>query len=165
MAQAGYAAIRQLVSILSDPVGGIEQELIDVAHSRALDIQAVVPGFVIQQNVSPELLDKTGLPSYPALHVMCERVSNELREKFRTFSGTAGLAIEVRVSHDRAEALEEQLHACVDAVTAVLDRSRGEWQQGIFFSGAYEVAFAPVKRGGRNYVQTARVRLNVNVSM
>ncbi|HET8546868.1 MAG TPA: hypothetical protein VFL57_02640 [Bryobacteraceae bacterium] len=164
MAQAGYRAVRELVSILAEPAGGVEQELLEIAHSRGVDAHAAAAS-VIQQNASPELLDKTGLPTYPALHVSCERVSNELREKFRSFSGTVGLAIEVRVTHDRLEGLEEQLHACVDAVTAVLDRNRGTWPQGMFFSGAYEVAFSAAKRGGRNYVQTARVRLSVDVSM
>lgn len=165
MSQAGFAAVQQLVSILSNPAGGIEQELLETANSRGLDLQAGAPVSVLRQNVSPELLDKTGVPAYPAVHVMCERVSNELKEKFRTFSGTAGLAIDVRVTHDRVDALEAQIHACVDAVTAVLDRSRGHWSTGVFFSGAYEVAFNPAKRGGKNYVQTARVRLSVNVSM
>jgi hypothetical protein len=165
MSQAGFAAVKQLVSMLADEAGGIQPELLEIAHSRGLDLQAALPASVVQQNISAELLDKTGVQTYPALHVMCERVSNELTEKFRRFSGTTGLAVDVRVTHDRIDALEEQLHACVDAVTAILDRSRGEWGKGVFFSGAYEVTFSPAKRGGRNYVQTARVRLSVNVSM
>jgi hypothetical protein len=165
MSQAGFAAVRQLVSILADQASGIDAELLEIAHSRGLDLQADSPATVVQQHISPELLDKTGIQTYPTLHVMCERVSNELTEKFRRFSGTAGLAIDVRVTHDRVDALEEQLHACVDAVTAILDRSRGEWRKGVFFSGVYEITFSPAKRGGRNYVQTARVRLSVNVSM
>jgi hypothetical protein len=165
MSQAGFAAVRQLVSMLADEVSGVQPELLEIAHSRGLDLQADLPASVVQQNVSPELLDKTGVQTYPAAHVMCERVSNQLTEKFRTFSGTVGLAVDLRVTHDRLDALEEQIHAFVDAVTAILDRSRGEWGKGVFFSGAYEVTFSPIKRGGRNYVQTARVRLNVNVSM
>jgi hypothetical protein len=165
MSQAGYTALRQLVSILSDPAGGAEQELVEIAHGRGLATQTAGPLAVIQLNAGADLLDKTGLPAYPALHVMCERVTNDLREKFRRFAGTIGLAVDVRVTNDRLEGIEEQLHTCVDAVTAVLDRCRGEWQNGVFFSGAYEVAFSGAKRGGRNYVQTARVRLNVNVSM
>jgi hypothetical protein len=156
--------VRQLFSILADPAGGIDQELLEIASARGLEAQ-VTPVCVIQQNVSADLLDKTGLPSYPALHVMCERVSNDLREKFRIFSGVAGLAVDIRVTHDRVEGLEEQLHTCIDAVTAVLERSRGEWRKGMFYGGAYEVSFSAAKRGGRNYVQSARVRLSINVSM
>ena len=165
MSQAGFSAVRQLVSILADPAGGVDEELRELAHLRGVDVPLEAPAFVMQQNVGPELLDKAGMPAYPAIQVTCERVANELREKFRRFSGTVGLAIEIRVTHDRAEMLEQQLHACIDAVTAVLDRSRGEWKPGMIFSGAYEIVFAPAKRGGRNYVQTARVRLNVNTSM
>ena len=90
---------------------------------------------------------------------------NELREKFRTFSGTVGLAIDVRVSHDRSEAIGELLNTYVDAVTDVLDRARGEWRPGVFYPGGYEVTFAAAKRGGKNFLQTAKVRLEVILSL
>jgi hypothetical protein len=165
MAQAGFAAVNELLRILSDPTGGIEPQLAELGYLRGADVDPTISASVVQHNVGADLLDKTGMATYPALHVTCERVSNDLREKFRIFSGTVGLAIEVRVTHDRAEALEGQVHAVVDAVTSVLDSSRGEWNRGMVFSGAYEITFAAAKRGGRNYVQSAKVRLNVNVSM
>jgi hypothetical protein len=88
-----------------------------------------------------------------------------LREKFRSFSGTTDLVIEVRVSHDRLEEIGRQTALYVEAVTNVLDQRRGSWRNGMFYSGGYEVAFGPVKKGGRNYIQTSRVTLQLVVSI
>jgi len=101
---------------------------------------------------------------YPAAFVYCDRVVNSQREKFRKFSGEARLNVEVRVSGSHLDGLERSLERCVDAVTEVLGRSHGDWGRGVHYSGAYEVEFEPVKHGGRNYIQTARVVLEVSVS-
>jgi hypothetical protein len=34
----------------------------------------------------------------------------------------------------------------------------------MFYGGAYDVAFGPVKRGGRNFIQVAKVTLEIGVS-
>ena len=104
-----------------------------------------------------------GVP-YPALFVYCDRVVNSQREKFRRFSGRARLNIEIRVSGTRCEGLERELETYVDAVTEVLHRSQGDWGQGASYSGAYEVHVEAVKRGGKNFLQTAKVVLEVDVS-
>ncbi len=72
---------------------------------------------------------------------------NDLREKFRTFSGTVALAIDVRVSHDRSDAIGQALDVYVDAVTEVLDRARGEWRPGLYYPGGYEVIVCRREKG------------------
>ena len=89
---------------------------------------------------------------------------NSQREKFRKFSGRARLNIEIKVSHTRSEGLERSLETYVDAVTEVLHRSQGDWGRGLGYSGAYEVHFEAVTQGGRNFLQTAKVVLEVDVS-
>ena len=74
------------------------------------------------------------------------------------------MAVEVRVSQDRLEGIEGKLQSYAEAVTQVLDRSRGDWSEGMFYTGGYEVAFGPVKRGGKNFVQVAKVAFEVEVS-
>jgi hypothetical protein len=96
--------------------------------------------------------------------VYCERISNTLREKFRRFSGSARIAVEVRGSLDRLEGLEEQIRFYADAVAQVLDNNRGDWGDGVFYPGGYEVTFGPVKQGGRNYLQTAKASFEVEIS-
>ena len=71
---------------------------------------------------------------------------------------------EVRVSQDRIEGLEDQLRLYVDSITQVLDANRGNWGQGAFYAGAYEVNYDPVQHGGKNLLQIARVSLEVDLS-
>ena len=95
----------------------------------------------------------------------CEKIANELREKFRSFSGTVQLVIEVRHSADRLEGMEYALEQMADTVTGILSASRGDWGNGMFYSGAYQVSYGSVKRGGRNFLQTAKVSCEVGVSV
>ena len=78
--------------------------------------------------------------------------------------GKAVMAIEVRVSQDRLDGIEEQAQMYLDAVTQVLDQNRGDWGEGMYYAGGYEATFAPVKHGGRNFIQSAKVTFEVAVS-
>jgi hypothetical protein len=69
------------------------------------------------------------------------------------------------VSHDRLEEIGRQTSLYVEAVTNVLDLRRGSWGNGMFYAGGYEVVFGPVKKGGRNYIQTSRILLQLIVSI
>lgn len=119
---------------------------------------------VATQNVPAELAERSGLAVYPAVHIYCEKLANEQREKFRAFSGTAHMVVEVRFTQDRLEDIERMLQLYVDAVTRVLDQSRGDWSEGMYYTGGYEVTFGAVKRGGKNFAQTAKVAFEVGVS-
>ena len=78
--------------------------------------------------------------------------------------GEAHLVVEVRLSQDRLDDLETRMQLYVDAVTRVLDEHRGDWGNGIFYCGGYEVDYGPVKHGGRNFLQTAKINLTVEIS-
>jgi hypothetical protein len=120
---------------------------------------------LFEQFIPADLAEKAGNVKYPVVHVYCDRVVNKLTEKFRTFSGTASLAVDVRVTHDRATDLQQSVAFYVEAVTDVLQRHRGDWGDGVFYTGGYEVAFHPVKRGGKNYLQTALITLEAHISI
>ena len=119
---------------------------------------------VLAQNVSVDISDKAGHAHYPALLVYCDKLSNSLKEKFRRFSGKVHMVVEVRHSQDRLESIEANLQTYVDAVCALLDDSRGDWGNGSFYTGGYEVSYDPVARGGQNYLQKAKVGFDVEVS-
>jgi hypothetical protein len=120
---------------------------------------------VVVQNVAADIAEKSAGAQYPAAVVYCEKVSNQLQEKFRSFSGTVELAIEIRHSQDRLEGVEDALEQITDIVTGILSASRGDWGNGMFYSGAYDVSYGSVKRGGRNFLQTAKVRCELSVSV
>lgn len=155
--QIGSAARSKLVERLTAPAGlgaslaGLVQQGGEVPVVRA-------------QNAAADLVERSGAPQYPALTVYCEKIVNDLREKFRSFSGTVQLAIEVRHSQDRLEGIEDALEQYTDAVTQTLAASRGDWGDGMMFAGAYAVNFGAVKRGGKNYSQTAKITFEVGVS-
>lgn len=119
---------------------------------------------IVTRNVAPELTEKSAGSRYPVFHIYCDRITNSLREKFRKFSGGADMAIEIRVSHDHLEEVERQLNLYIDAVTDVLDRNRGDWGSGMFYTGGYEVSLAPMKTGGRHFLQSAKIKFNVLIS-
>lgn len=129
---------------------------------------AVVPTItavqIVSHYIAADVLEKSAGAQYPRVHLYCEKITNHLKEKFRTFSGTIRLVAEVRASQDRVENLESALMLYVDAVTDVLDSHRGDWGEGYFFPGGYEVVFAPMKHGGKNFIQTAKISFDLNAS-
>jgi hypothetical protein len=163
MAQAARLAITHLRQLL---VGDdtLAAECAAIAQKNGLDVPALWADTVLDFHIAPELAEKGTPVKYPVVYVYCDRVHNKLHEKFRTFSGTADLNIEIRVSHDHADELQAMLQLYVEAVTNVIDGRRGTWSREIFHAGDYEIAFGPVKRGGRNFLQTARVKLQVFIS-
>jgi len=134
------------------------------AGMAALTVGAVKADAVWAQNVSAELAEKGNLVQYPAVQVYCEKLVNALTEKFRSFSGTAQMAIEIRHSQDRLEGLQDSLEQYADAATQVLTASRGDWGSGMFYGGGYEVSFGAVKKGGKNFIQVAKVTFEIGVS-
>ena len=119
---------------------------------------------VIAQNVAPELAEKSLAMRYPTANIYCEKVANTLKEKFRSFSGVVQMVIEVRYSQDVLEGLENALEMYADAVAQAVDGTRGDWEDGMFYSGGYQVSFGAVKRGGRGFLQAARIEFAVGVS-
>lgn len=163
MAKAGSISAQYVAAMLRDP-GGVPFSVADMAEQQNVDPSMFGNLEVLARNVSVDLSERAQSLKYPVVYVYCDRVTNRLREKFRTFSGTADLVAEVRVTHDRIEQLETGLHICVDAVTDVLDRNRGQWTPNLFYSGGYEVHFGGIKSGGRNFIQSAKVKFQVNFS-
>jgi hypothetical protein len=130
--------------------------------------QTEIPPVTVSQirggNISTDLVDRSQSVHYPQMYVYCEKLTNRQQEKFRKFSGTAQLAVEVRVSQEKSEGIEQQLQLYVEAVVNLLEDNRGEWQEGIYFGGGYEVTFGSVRLGGKSFVQSAKVVFDVSVS-
>jgi hypothetical protein len=120
---------------------------------------------ILERHVTAEIAEKTSGVRYPVVYVYCEKVKNDLREKFRTFSGTVDLSVDIRVSHEHMDDLQGSLQKYVEAVTDVLHKKRGQWTTAVFYTGGYEIQYGPIKRGGKNFVQSAKVELTVNVSV
>jgi len=153
----GSAATRKVMERLAGPAeaGSTVGALIEAGYEGAT---------MRAQNAAAELVERAGAVRYPMVTVYCEKVINDLREKFRSFAGSAQIAIEVRHSQDRLEGLEDAIEAQTDALTKALSASRGDWGDGMYYAGGYEVSFGRVSRGGRNFTQVAKVTFEIGVS-
>jgi hypothetical protein len=120
---------------------------------------------VAAQNVSVDIADQAGHAQYPSILVYCDKLSNALTEKYRSFSGQARMNAEVRHSEDTLDRVQKNLQTTVDAVCALLENSRGDWGSGAFYVGGYDVTYDPVVRGGKNYLQRAKVTFELEVSI
>jgi hypothetical protein len=152
-----------VVMRLKSAIDGVNIRIGAIEHA---DRHLGAPGIrmIAAQNVSADISEKAGNAHYPALLIYCDKLSNTLKEKFRQFSGKAHVVVEARYSQDRLDAIESNLQIYVDAVCALLDDSRGDWGDGAFYTGGYEVSYEPVVRGGKNFLQRAKVRFEVEVS-
>lgn len=164
MARVDRVATSQLANLLrgEDGAGPISAQLI---RQEQLQIAELSAASVLEQFVPADLAEKAAAARYPSVQVYCDRVSNKLTEKFRAFSGVAQLNVDIRVSHEHLDGLHQQLQLYVEAVTEVLQRKRGTWGMGVTYTGGYEIVFSPVKRGGKNYLQSALVKLEVHISV
>jgi len=161
MALVASVVAGKVAQLLAANLGAAAAEVQTQSGAPAPQLSAAQ---VVSGNAPPDLVEKATGAQYPQFRVSCERVTNSLREKFRTFSGQAQVVVETLVTQDRLEGIEDQLQACVESVTTVLDQNRGDWGEGALYNGGYDIAFGAVKYGGRNFLQSARVTITVDVS-
>ncbi|MGQ9635769.1 MAG: hypothetical protein ACUVXB_16185 [Bryobacteraceae bacterium] len=164
MAQVAGECVRRLADLLGGGAG-LASAVALIAEREGLWLGEAGAERVVREQVSPELAEKTAGVQYPVFYVYCEKITNQLREKFRTFSGKARMAVEVRVSQEGIQELGRKTELYAEAVTDVLDRYRGDWGGGVFYGGGYEVVFGAVKRGGKGFVQAAKIGFDVEVSL
>jgi len=150
--------------MLAGPTG-LPQAVGALAERERLDLAQIGAEQEVSQHVAFELAEKSAGARYPAVYVYCQGVANLLKEKFRTFSGKVYMAVEVRVTSDRLEGVSRELQAYASAVTDVLDAHRGEWAPGMYYAGGYKVEFGPVRHGGKNFLQAAKVEFEVEASV
>jgi len=143
---------------------GVPAAVAALSAEQAVELPSINAEQIIAQNVAPEIAERSTASKYPLVYVYCSKIVNSLTEKFRTFSGNAQMVVEARVSQDRLDNLETNLQTYVDAITQVLESNRGDWGDGVYFNGGYEITFGPVKHGGRNLLQSAKVAVVLEVS-
>jgi hypothetical protein len=161
-ARIGSAATAKVMQLIAGP-SGLNSSIATLTDTVPAEAP-LAAAQVRAQNVSADLAERSGGVKYPAVQVYCEKVVNDLREKFRSFSGKLHMAIEVRHSQDRLEGLEDALELYADAATRALNAARGDWGDGMFYGGGYEVSFGAVKHGGKNLIQVAKVTFEIGVS-
>ena len=159
----GSATTAKVIRRITGPTG-VNTGLAALMQGGSVPASPLEAAQVRSQNVAADVAERSAAVQYPAVNVYCEKIVNSLQEKFRTFSGTVQMAMELRHSQDRLDGLQNALETYTDALTQVLNGGRGDWGDGMFYGGAYAVSFGPVKKGGKNYIQVAKVTFEIGVS-
>jgi hypothetical protein len=92
---------------------GLNASLAVIAQSESVTVPPISPASVFTDNVSSDLAEKSVEPKYTAIYIYCDKMANLLTEKFRSFSGTIEMTIDVRISQDRLAGIDQasQLYA------------------------------------------------------
>ena len=143
---------------------GVNSDLAALTQAGGALASPLNAGQVRAQNVAPDIAEQSNAMHYPAMNVYCEKIVNNLAEKFPSFSGSVQAVVEVRHSQDRLDGLQDGLETYADAVVQVLNANRGDWGDGMFYGGAYQVTFGAVKHGGKNFMQVAKITFEIGVS-
>ncbi len=163
MALAASISSKYVAGLMRSTTSGLPAAVALLARAEGLNLAPLGVAQILEHNAPPEVLEKVIRLEYPFVNIYCEKITNSLREKFRIFSGSARLVIEVRVTNDHWDNPAAELQVYVDAVTKVLDANRGNWGQGMFYAGGYEITYSGLKSGGRNYIQTAKIGLTIEI--
>jgi len=153
----------QAIQLLTG-TGGVNSYLGGSVQDNGQPLMPLNAAQVRAQNVAPEIAVESNTMQYPAVNVYCEKIVNSLAEKFRSFSGNAQTTVELRYSQDRLDGLQDALENYADAIMQVLNANRGDWGNGMFYGGEYQVAFGAVKHGGKNFLQVAKITFEIGVS-
>ena len=153
----------QTIALLSSITTGVNARILSIEENDDTLKGAGVKS-IAAQNVSVEMAEAAGAVAYPALLVYCDSALNLQREKSRLFSGAVELVIEVRYTQEKLAMIEQNMEMYVDAVCALLSDSSGDWGDGASYAGGYHVRYEPVSKGGKNFVQRAKVNFTLELS-
>jgi hypothetical protein len=120
---------------------------------------------IVITSISPDMADKNAQLSYPRVCVFCAQVKNTHQQKFCSFSGSVAVAAEIWSSANLLAATETTLHYYAEGVAAILQANQGDWGDGFFFSGLYDIQLHQPKAGGFGFVSSAKIIcvLDVNI--
>ena len=164
MTSIAASATLKIVQLLTSP-GGLNATISAMAQETTVSLQPVPTKQFFTNNVASDIAEKSEEVKYTAVYVYCDKIANTLTEKFRSFSGHLQMAIEIRVSQDRLDGVEQSAQLYAESVTQTLNQIRGDWGQGLFYAGQYDVSFGPVKHGGRNFIKAIKITFPVEASV
>ena len=154
---------QKLHDLLTDG-DSLQQRLNALAASCSLNMPPLTSAQVSLTSASAQIGDRDIQFAYPRICLYTLIAKNTQAEKFRTFSGSVSVIAEVWASSALVGDVDRWIHFYSGALTDILGQNLGDWQDGVFFGGSYDVQFQPPTVGGFGYVQSAKVICNFNVS-
>jgi hypothetical protein len=164
VASLANAATVKLLQLLTAPTG-LNTTITTLALAADVALAPIAASQFFTDNVSSDMAEKSEEIKYTAVYIYCEKIGNILKEKFRSFSGYLQMVIDVRVSQDRLNGIDQVSQLYAEAAAQTLNQIRGDWGQGLFYAGAYSISFGPVKHGGKNFIKGVTISFQVDASI
>jgi hypothetical protein len=143
---------------------GIEDQIRSMAGSSGIEIPLITADQVFVSSAPAGMAVLQQDLGYPRVAVFSTKVKNTQMEKFRTLSGTVTVTAEIAATANLLSDVDTWIHYYVEAITNILRGNRGDWDDGVFYSGAYEVDVQTPKTGASGFLQLARINFEVGIS-
>ena len=143
----------------------LAQQIEATATALNVSIPPIPAHQVLLSAASADLGDRNLALSYPRVCVYSSGIKNSQFEKFRSFSGQVALVAEIWASADLLDQADQWIHFYVEGVSSILRLNIGDWGDGMFFAGAYEVQFQAPRAGGLGFVESAKLTMSLNASV
>jgi hypothetical protein len=155
----------QKVSGLLTNSNALQQTVANLASACGVTVPSISSAQVVMSSVSADLGDMNLQLAYPRICIYSSAVKNTQIEKFRSFSGSVTITAEVFASGNLISDIDQWIHFYVEGVTQILRQNIGDWGDGMFFPGTYDVQLQATKTGGLGFVESAKVSCIINVSL
>jgi hypothetical protein len=127
-------------------------------------LPVILPTQVVVSSAPPQIGDMDLQLTYPRVCIYTTGLKNTHVEKFRSLSGTITLIADIWASGNLLTQVDQWSHYYVSAVTGILCQNIGDWGNGVFFDGTYDLQFHSPAVGGLGFVQNARITCSLHVS-
>lgn len=140
---------------------GVNSKLAEIGARDMVRLSTLTKENVRTQRIAAKLADENSPTTYPAVYVFCDRMDNDMTAKFRRFSGRVFIGVDIRVTNERFEGLGDELNRYEEAVRSVLADRQGKWTDEITFAGGLRVKYRDIELGGRNFIQSAQIEVQL----
>jgi hypothetical protein len=156
-------AIRKVSDLLTSN-SALSQELASLTASNGTSMPMIDTAHVVLSSAANDVGDTESRLGYPRVCIYNSGFKNSQLEKFRSLSGVVSATADIWASANLVDDTDLWIHYYVEAVTSLLRKHSGDWGDGIWFPGVYDVQFQAPKAGGMGFVQVARLRFELIVS-
>ena len=157
-------AVQKVINVLITG-NALQQTLAAIETATQVQVPLIATTQIVASAAAPDLADNNLQLSYPRVCLYANGIQNKQTEKFRSFSGTLTVIAEIWASASLLTQTDQWIHFYVEAITELLRANIGDWGNGFFFSGKYDVQFQPPKPGGFGFVESSKITITLNVSL
>jgi hypothetical protein len=154
----------QKIAALLNTNNALAEQITLLATTNDISIPLIQPSEIVLSSVDPNIGDNNYQLTYPRICIYSGNVKNLKLEKFCSFSGTVSVIADIFASGTLLQQIDQWIHYYVDAYTALLRKNIGDWGDGVFFSGIYDVQFQNPKVGAFGFVESAKINSILDVS-